>query len=245
MTTPADTKEQEDDDLRLAEYALGVLDAPQRSAVEALVAADKQSADRLSAWQEHLSPLTDDIPAMPPPPHIWPRITAALPQPESPRAAATAPAHRPRLWESLTLWRWLAAGSLTTAIVFAGVLALYLQSGGPAFTPTLTAALTLETGQAAFTATIDSQRHRIVVIPATPIALDGRVAELWLIAPDGAPQSLGLLASEHATNLTVPEQLRVYAQARTVFAISLEPSGGSPTGAPTGPVIATGVLSSI
>lgn len=244
MTNPDDTKEQ-DDDLRLGEYVLGVLDASQRSAVEALTSTDKRSAERLSVWQEHLVPLAEDIPAVPPPPYIWPRIAAALPQAESRSAAALPRAHRRSLWESLTLWRWLAAGSLTTAIVFAGVLALYLHSGDRSFSPTLTAALQLETGQAAFTATIDSQRHRIVVIPATPIALEGRVAELWLIAPDGTPQSLGILASEQATNLTVPEHLRAYAQAKTVFAISLEPLGGSSTGLPTGPVIATGELSSI
>jgi anti-sigma-K factor RskA len=244
MTNPDDTKEQ-DDDLRLGEYVLGVLDAPQRNAVEALTTTDKHSADRLSVWQEYLVPLAEGIPAVPPPPYIWPRIAAALPQAESPRASALPRAHRRSLWESLTLWRWLAAGSLTTAMVVAGVLVLYLHSGGLSFAPTLTAALQLESGQAAFTATIDSQRHRIVVIPATPIALDGRVAELWLIAPDGTPQSLGILASERATNLTVPEHLRAYAQAKTVFAISLEPSGGSSTGLPTGPVIATGELSSI
>lgn len=244
MTTPDDRKEQ-DDDLRLGEYVLGVLDAPQRSAVEALIATDRRAADRLSVWQEHLAPLAEDIPAVPPAPYIWPRIAALLPQTETPRTSAVPSAHRRRLWDSLTLWRWLAAGSLTTAMVIAGVLMLYLQSGGLTSAPTLIAALELESGQAAFTATIDSQRHRIVVIPATPIALDGRVAELWLIVPDGAPQSLGTLASGHATTLPVPEHLRAYAQARTVFAISLEPTGGSPTGLPTGPVIATGALSNI
>ncbi len=62
-----------------------------------------------------------------------------------------------------------------------------------------------------------------------------RVHELWLIPENGAPQSLGTF--ETTTTL---RDLKV--EAGTTLAVSLEPLGGSPTGAPTGPVVAVGVL---
>lgn len=51
----------EDDDLRLAEYALGVLDADERQAVETQVASDLKSAQRLSEWHTHFAPLLDEV----------------------------------------------------------------------------------------------------------------------------------------------------------------------------------------
>ena len=59
----------------------------------------------------------------------------------------------------------------------------------------------------------------------------GQVHELWIIAPGAAPVSLGLLAD---ADLTVTTK----APKGWTLAISLEPAGGSPTGAPTGPVLA-------
>lgn len=69
--------------------------------------------------------------------------------------------------------------------------------------------------------------HRI----AGTQAPTGQVHELWIIAPGAAPVSLGLLAD---ADLTVTTQ----APKGWTLAISLEPAGGSPTGAPTGPVLA-------
>ncbi|MCD6061837.1 MAG: hypothetical protein K0S16_2148 [Moraxellaceae bacterium] len=71
-----------------------------------------------------------------------------------------------------------------------------------------------------------------------------RDLELWAIPEGGAPQSLGVIRRSEATKAEVA--LGAEAQARLaggkVLAISLEPAGGSPTGAPTGPVLYTGRL---
>lgn len=57
--------------------------------------------------------------------------------------------------------------------------------------------------------------------------------ELWIIAPNANPVSLGLL-QDRPLVVTYPEP-----PAGFVFAVSVEPEGGSPTGQPTGPVILT------
>jgi len=73
----------------------------------------------------------------------------------------------------------------------------------------------------------------------------GRSAEVWAIRGTAAPRSLGVMptAATATAALVVPAGVRAAMAPDTVLAISIEPAGGSPTGLPTGPVIATGKLS--
>jgi anti-sigma-K factor RskA len=71
---------------------------------------------------------------------------------------------------------------------------------------------------------------------AGPAAATGSVYELWLIEGDNAPVSLGLIEGPSV------ERPVGNMPAGAILAISLEPSGGSTTGAPTGPVLVTGVV---
>ncbi len=61
----------------------------------------------------------------------------------------------------------------------------------------------------------------------------GQVHQLWIIAPGAAPVALGLLG-DAPLEVQYPTP-----PAGWVLAVSVEPAGGSPTGAPTGPVILT------
>jgi anti-sigma-K factor RskA len=71
-----------------------------------------------------------------------------------------------------------------------------------------------------------------------------KVLEVWLVPPDGTPRSLGLLPSaEGGTTvaLNLPHDIAA-ALATSELAVSLEPSGGSTTGVPTGPVLFSGAV---
>jgi anti-sigma-K factor RskA len=71
-----------------------------------------------------------------------------------------------------------------------------------------------------------------------------KTLEVWLVPPDGAPRSLGLLPSvEGGTTvaLTLPQETAA-ALATSELAVSLEPSGGSSTGQPSGPVLFSGAV---
>ena len=63
-----------------------------------------------------------------------------------------------------------------------------------------------------------------------------KALELWAIPPGQAPHSFGLVSPEGLTALRRAQGLAGVQQ----LAITLEPPGGSPTGAPTGPVIMSG-----
>jgi anti-sigma-K factor RskA len=238
--------QSEDDDLRLAEYALGVLDADERKAVETQVATRHEYAQRLAEWDTHLSPMLEELADAAPPEYVWARIRDSLGH-SAPVELVGRSESAGGMWDSLALWRWFSVGGLA-ATVFMAVMLVVTRPGDSDLQPAdsmLSAALQLETGQTVYTATLDASRRNLIVTPAAEIQLEGREAQLWLIAGDLPPQSLGLLPADRAVRLAVPEDLRLLADANSVFAISLEPPGGSPTGLPTGPVVAQGLLADI
>jgi anti-sigma-K factor RskA len=81
-------------------------------------------------------------------------------------------------------------------------------------------------------------------IAGADLAPPERSAELWAIGEDGVPHALGLLDGS-GTLLVVAADDRGRLIAGATLAVSIEPIGGSPTGKPTGPVVATGALTII
>ena len=69
----------------------------------------------------------------------------------------------------------------------------------------------------------------------------GRSAQLWAIVGTGAPQPLGLFAVA-GDRVEADARRPAPISAGTTLAISFEPVGGSPTGLPTGPVVASATL---
>lgn len=81
----------------------------------------------------------------------------------------------------------------------------------------------------------------IVVRTLDPaIHIDGRSLQLWALPRGQAPRSLGLVSAGHKSMLRLSADADVVLGDVTMLAISLEPSGGSPSGMPTGPVLYSG-----
>ncbi|BCQ29723.1 anti-sigma factor (plasmid) [Caballeronia sp. NK8] len=243
MNTPA----ANDDDLRCAEYALGVLDAEARATLEADVSRDPALQRELDVWQQRLAPLADDIRAIAPPERVWTRIRRDLgfmtPQ-------AGTPASQ-RWWDSLNVWRWLAIGASVAALVLLGVNLVWVRQAPQAPTTAavpseyMVASIARKDGLVHWTATVDLRGAHMVVVPAASVAVpSNRATELWLIPPDAKPIALGVFPSDRPATMTLPPEIIAQMSARAVLAVSEEPPGGSPTGAPTGPVLATGQMHS-
>jgi anti-sigma-K factor RskA len=231
MSDTFDHNATHDDDLLAAEYALGVLAGAERAAAEQRVASEPAFARLVTDWAQRLAPLAAEIAEVAPPPQLWDRIADALP----------AQTQAGGLWQSIAFWRGLsfAAGALAAACLAA---LIYLG----AFTQQQPLVATIEGGgNRQFVATIDARRGTVAVVPAAFSADATRVPELWLIPPDGRPRSVGLLRPDQTVTLTLPPELATLAKDNAVLAVSLEPPGGSTTGLPTGPVIATGKLTSL
>ena len=93
-------------------------------------------------------------------------------------------------------------------------------------------------GGAAFVATLDVSGKRLVVTPVGAPAPAGKSPQLWLMPANAKPAPLGVFMGQ--TSLVLPAPAGVADGA--LLGVSLEPMGGSPTGQPTGPVIAQGRL---
>ena len=220
-----------DEELLAAEYALGVLSGADRAAAEQRVARDRAFARLVAEWEQRLAPWAAEIADVVPPAQIWDRVANALP----------AQAQRSSLWQSLAFWRGL---SLAAGTLAAACLAALIYLGPPTQQQPLVAMIEGD-GHRHFVATIDTRRGTVAVVPAAFSADATRVPELWLIPADGKPRPVGLLRADQAVTLTLPADLSALAKGNAVLAVSLEPPGGSTTGLPTGPVIATGKLTSL
>jgi anti-sigma-K factor RskA len=101
-----------------------------------------------------------------------------------------------------------------------------------------------DNGVTGWTATMDLQNARMVVVPASPTAFEqGRAPELWLIPAGQKPISVGMIMPDKPTTLALDAALLSRLGPTAALAVSVEPIGGSPTGQPTGPVIAKGAIS--
>ncbi len=224
----------EDPDVLAAEYALGVLDGAERLGAERRFATDAAFAREVEAWQARLDAFTAEIAAEQPAPHVWAGIAQRL--------DASGAVVELRLRRSLALWRTATA----TAGALAAALALVVvwPHPTPAPAPVLTARLAATAkGPTVFVAFYDPGRKAIVLTPASVSSAQDRSPELWLIPTGGKPISLGVAAFENSVQM-IPAASLVSVGSGTL-AVSVEPRGGSPTGQPTGPVIATGQLTSL
>ena len=224
-----------------AEYALGVLDAGARRTVEQRIARDPAFAREVAFWEARLTPLADAVAPVEPPAHLWGAIEQKLDF--GARSRPQTAGEPVSIWQKLAFWRGLAIGSLGLAA--ASVVGVAVLLNRPALQPPLVATLAQQTGGPAFVANIDRDKRLITVIPAAFAQQAGRVPELWIIPPGGSPRSVGLLNPSQPVALTISSELLPHANPNSALAVSIEPPGGSPTGLPTGPVVAQGRLTAL
>jgi anti-sigma-K factor RskA len=220
-----------------AEYVLGVLSVEERRDFERRLVDEPALRIEVEYWEGRLASLASEVKSVDPSPTTWARIEAAL-------KASDGTAIRPGgVWQNLTFWRWAAIGS--AAVAAASLVTLAYVGRTPAAGPTLVAKLDVSGGQAGFVAAIDPARSGLTIVPASVTNLNQRVLELWLIAPGDTPRSLGLIEAGRPVHISLPAELIQRIAADATLAVSLEPPGGSPTGLPTGPVIANGKLTKL
>jgi anti-sigma-K factor RskA len=83
----------EDDIALAAEYALGTLDADERTQVESMISLDKAFAAIVEAWEHKLGILNQMVGSIEPPPELWDKIKTAVghAEPQAPLLLPDAP----------------------------------------------------------------------------------------------------------------------------------------------------------
>lgn len=241
MNTPLDHDHSQ---LRYAEYVLGVLDADARAEVAHEVQTSDEAATAVNLWHRRLQPMNEEIAPVEPPDHVWTRIQQALrlDTPERGRTTTVTPG----LWSSLRFWHWfgLGAGALAAACLVLLFVAIgpRIAPRSPAI-PFMASTITQTDGHVGWTATMDIQQARIIVVPVAPASFArGKAPQLWLVPAGQKPISVGMIAADAPTTLELDRTLLAQLGPTAALAVSVEPMGGSPTGQPTGPVVATGAI---
>ncbi len=243
MPTPDDMTP--DPDMVAAELALGLLEGDEREAALRRLVADPAFAAEVERWRDWLAALFADWPAVEAPAAVAARVEASLDALRAPGAVAGGAAN-----DNDARWRTLAlVASLAACLLLAVTTMLLLRPApepvrvsvpvaGPA---PLIAAMAPTGAGTPIAAAYDPASGRVRIAGAVAVP-SGRSAEVWAIVGTDAPRSLGVMPVAASAEMVVPAALRTAMAPDTVLAISIEPAGGSPTGAPTGPVVAAGKL---
>lgn len=220
-----------EDELLVAEYVLGVLPHDERVALAARLDAEPALLAHKRFWEDHFAPLGAGIEPVQPSPHVLASVERRL----FPRAV------QPRgFWNSMAFWR--AATAALLVLIVAGLGLFFTQRANPPAGPSYVASLTASAAPLQLEVLYDAGSRRLKLNRVAGGPAQGRDLQLWLIAGNDAPVSLGVVPASTAATLELAATVAEKFTPQAVLAVSDEPQGGSPTGQPTGAVLATAPL---
>lgn len=158
--------------------------------------------------------------------------------------------------------RWRSIAQLTTALAACLAAFIVVQTWRPNLLPDklrpqprveivqapqqaqFVAVLQRDGGSPAFIMTVDVSTKEFTVRRAGSDAPAGRSYELWMVSDrfPNAPRSLGVIGATDFTTKPVLSQFDSATINSAIYAVTLEPEGGSPSGAPTSAPIYAGKL---
>jgi len=197
------------------EYVLGTLAGADRVAFEGRLQRDADAMRAVALWAQHLQPLADAVTPAIPSPQLWQRLERELGLPT--RTKTRAP-------------MWIAAA------VAAAIVAIAFLFPDLILRPDVNAVAQLAPptgGEPAFVVSVLDDQEKLLIRAANAPAQPNNSYELWVVPQTGAPISLGVVEQTGETELDVAENLRPLLAVGGTLAVSLEPAGGSTTGAPT------------
>lgn len=211
-----------------AEYALGTLRGAARARFRRWIREDGALARAVDEWESRLAPMAAGVEPVRPPARVWKEIEARL------HAAPLPSGKRGFLWRSLGL---VAGGAAAALAIMTVVLSLQTPVTGEY----LAVLSDPKTRKPVLLVSAGRQDDRLRIKTLDPaIQVANASLELWALPAEGKPRSLGLIPSARKGELQLAFAADRALSDVPALAISLEPVGGSPTGAPTGPVLYTG-----
>ncbi|MBF8291416.1 MAG: hypothetical protein HW417_976 [Steroidobacteraceae bacterium] len=204
-------------DLLAAEFVLGTLAGAARRRFERWRDADPFVERRVRAWEDRLAGLAFQLEPVTPSPGVWVSIERQI-----------GPVLQGR-------WRAVAASIAAIAVLgFGWFLWQQLRVAPPA----AEAVIASKAGEALWRVELAADGEYVEVSAVGAVSYpDQRSLELWALPPEASPVSLGLMPASGRLRLVLDERQRAAVGLAANVAVSEEPLGGSPTGAPTGPVL--------
>ena len=229
-----------------AEYVLGTLRGSARARFQRALGDDAALRLTVEAWQARLVPMSEAVEPVEPPQRVWESVAARV-------APPSPPAEYGGLWNSIAFWRGLGLIASGAAAALLAAVAVFAPER-PVPAPQIVRVPASELPAAYLAVLSDPKSQKpVLFVSATrasdqlavrrldaSIVVPGKSLELWALPPGKAPLSLGLVASQERHTVTMRAIADESLGEAPLLAISLEPAGGAPNGAPTGPVLYTG-----
>lgn len=232
------TEEEDEQDVDAGEFVLGTLGSAEMEAAGLRAIDDEAFAGRVAWWREQLAPLASSAPPNRVSPGLWRKVNLLTRTVGHFEGSGHAPA-LVALAKQRARWK---AAALTSTTMLAALIAggLGYLSLHPPQHGRYVAVLNDTDKQPALLATFEAGTGKLIIHSLAINAPTGRSLELWYIAEDQAPRSLGLVTphSTAAIGLDFP-WLHLGGKPASI-GISAEPLGGSPNGRPSGPMLYSG-----
>lgn len=205
-----------------AEYALGTLRGRARERLRQWMRDDAALAAAVAQWEARLAPMAEAVAPVAPPARVWARIETRL-------------GRRAKLswWKTLGIF----ASGAVAALLAVAVLLPRPQGLPASYVAVLSDPRTQKAVMVVSAGRRESALQVKMLDPSIRVA--GKSLELWALPREGSPRSLGLVQAEKAALKLLAPADQALGDVPTL-AVSLEPQGGSTTGAPTGPVLYSG-----
>ncbi|MFM9975822.1 MAG: anti-sigma factor domain-containing protein [Beijerinckiaceae bacterium] len=230
------------DDLAV-DFVLGLTDGAEKIRAERWFETDEVFATIVYTCREKMTEIDRTAPEQKHTSLTWEGLEKAL-DPRSAIPAVQAQVRREGwfsgLWESLGFWRPAAmATGFATILLAVGLVGQMLQ---PAAQPVYVAVL--QTGEGRSAAVVNAYADgTVTLVPLESIGVpEGRILEVWTLQTrEQGPVSIGRMDRARTLKLDLKSLNRP--DAGHLFEITVEPTGGSPTGKPTGPILMKGLTS--
>jgi anti-sigma-K factor RskA len=245
---------RDDQDRLAAEHVLGLLEGDERGLAERLLSSDQGFQAQVEQWRRRFSEWDSTAADEPAGEGLWHRIEGSLeanpqavpahaepahavPRPAAPARQPSSPGLFQGLWDSLSFWRAFGMAGAAAALVLAAGLAFFAEKASRQ--PILVAVLMNEANQpGAVLRTFTDGRAELTPLGDMQIPHNHSI-QVWTFPdPAGAPVSVGVVQTARTVLLSLQNLPQPHSN--QLFAISVEPLAGSPTGQPTGPVVMKG-----
>lgn len=216
------------------DYVLGLLSSDEMARVEAEIKQNEKLKRAVATSRERFLPLDTSITPMSVNESVWRRVTQQLSDVRGTSMALTDSANDNN--SSTKRWR-LAAFSASAASI------LLVLGLGWSLTrtvePIVIAVLLDNSGNVqAVVEDFGNENARVRLLNNVEIPA-GKTIQVWTLpSAETGPVSLGLLNGAHSAQLKGPDL--PLPRSEQLYELTLEPTGGSPIGRPTGPILSKG-----
>lgn len=221
--------DRDDIEMLAAEYALGTLDADERSEVAARRQREADLDAAITAWETRLSPLLERAGDAAPRAGLLAEIQKEIAAREASGGGSVVELRR-----QVTRWKTIASGAMAMAACLFG-LVIYTGALQPPQEQQFVAVFQDGDAPPRFIMSVNLKTRELTVRPVAAELPAGKTYQLWIVSDKLAPgpHSLGLLDKPGNPTRKKLRQFTPELLQNATFGISVEPEGGSPTGKPS------------